>query len=210
MGSWQGFKSIYKQAEQRHDLAMLGVLCFRLDIHYAHRYSDEISRGTFLYMRRRAWRYLRQLGQALPELFPVFACQVLRHYPEYYSANDFSTSWIANQIWRHKDLIGTTDQGLGASPLGGLNRRALPDSLDRRAFDEAWKISPAPLLRLLEDARNAQVCDFAIRSLEQDFKDALRHVEPAWLARLGRKPLEIVHDFIIKLLRDNPNSINQN
>jgi hypothetical protein len=36
--------------------------------------------------------------------------------PEYYSANDFSTSWIANQIWRHKDLIGTTDQGLGASP----------------------------------------------------------------------------------------------
>ncbi|MER2529161.1 MAG: hypothetical protein ABTR07_14655 [Candidatus Competibacter denitrificans] len=192
-GVWQGFKNLYKQAEPRHDLAMLGVLCYRLDVQPITG-SNEISRGTWLYMRRRAWRYLRQLGQALPELFPVFAGQVLRHYP---ASQRFESCWIANQIWRHKDLIGQTDQG-------NVGRSVLPDKLDRRAFDEAWKISPAPLLRLLEDARNAQVCDFAIRGLEQDFKDALRHVEPAWLARLGRKPLEIVHDFIIKLLRDNP------
>ncbi len=192
-GMWQGFKSIYKQAEPRHDLAMLGVLCYRLDVQPVTG-SNEISRGTWLYMRRRAWRYLRQLGQTLPELFPVFAGQVLRHYP---ASQRFESCWIANQIWRHQDLIGQTDQGM-------VGRSGLPDKLDHRAFDEAWKISPAPLLRLLEDARNAQVCDFAIRSLEQDFKDALRQVEPAWLARLGRKPLEIVHDFIIKLLRDNP------
>lgn len=192
-GVWQGFKSIYKQAEQRHDMAMLGVLCYRLDVQPVTG-SNEISRGTWLYMRRRAWRYLRQLGQALPELFPVFAGQVLRHYP---ASQRFESCWIAQQIWRHQDLIGQTDQGM-------VGRSGLPDKLDRRAFDEAWKISPAPLLRLLEDARNAQVCDFAIRSLEQDFKDTLRQVEPAWLARLGRKPLEIVHDFIIKLLRDNP------
>jgi len=192
-GIWQGFKGIYKQAEQRHDLAMLGVLCYRLDVQPVTG-NPEISRGTWLYMRRRAWRYLRQLGQALPELFPVFAGQVLRHYP---ATQRFDTCWIANQIWRHQDLIGTTDQGL-------VGRAGLPDKLDRRAFDEAWKISAAPLLRLLEDAGNAQVCEFAIRSLEQDFKDALRHVEPAWLARLGVKPLEIVHDFILRLLRDNP------
>lgn len=192
-GIWQGFKSIYKQAEQRHDLAMLGVLCYRLDVQPVVG-SNEISRGTWLYMRRRAWRYLRQLGQALPELFPVFAGQVLRHYP---ATQRFDACWIAPQIWRHKDLIGATDQGM-------VGRGGLPDKLDRRAFDEAWKISPAPLLRLLEDARNAQVCEFAIRGLEQDFKDALRHVEPAWLARLGAKSLDIVHDFVIKLLRDNP------
>ena len=87
---------------------------------------------------------------------------------------------------------------------GSLSRGDLPDQLDRRAFDAAWKISPAPLLRLLEDAHNPQVCEFAIRGLEQDFKDVLRHIEPAWLARLGAKPLEITHAFVIKLLRDNP------
>lgn len=192
-GVWQGFKSLYKQAEQRHDLAMLGVLCYRLDVQPVTG-SREISRGTWLYMRRRAWRYLRQLGQALPELFPVFAGQVLRHYP---ASQHFEACWIANQIWRHKDLIGQTDQGF-------VNRYDLPDKLEQRAFDDAWKISPAPLLRLLEDARNAQVCEFAIRSLEQDFNDALHQVEPAWLARIGAKPLEIVHAFVLKLLRDNP------
>ena len=81
---------------------------------------------------------------------------------------------------------------------------SLPDKLEQRAFDDAWKISPAPLLRLLEDARNAQVCTFAIRSLEQDFGDALRHVEPAWLSRIGAKQLAIVDEFVLKLLRDNP------
>lgn len=194
-GVWQGVKGIYKQAEQRHDLAMLGVLGYRLDDQPKLSEGD-ISRGTWLYMRRRAWRYLRQLGQALPELFPVYAGQILRHYPP---QCDFRHCWIANQICRHKDLIGATDQGI-------LGNSGLPnkDKLDRRAFDDAWKISPAPLLRLLEDARNSQVCEFAIRGLEQDFKDTLRHVEPAWLARLGAKRLDIVHDFIIKLLRDNP------
>ncbi|QQS52945.1 MAG: hypothetical protein IPM89_08315 [Candidatus Competibacteraceae bacterium] len=192
-GIWQGIKGIYKQAEQRHDLAMLGVLCYRLD-EQSKLGEGDISRGTWLYMRRRAWRYLRQLGQALPELFPVYAGQVLRHYPP---QCNFRHCWIANQIWRHKDLIGATDQGV-------LGSSGLPGKLERRAFDDAWKISPAPLLRLLEDAQNPQVCAFAIRGLEQDFKDALRHVEPAWLARLGTKRLDIVHDFIIKLLRDNP------
>ncbi|MFO1425260.1 MAG: hypothetical protein U1F70_16745 [Candidatus Competibacteraceae bacterium] len=192
-GVWQGIKGIYKQAEQHHDLAMLGALCCRLDVQSVTA-GGEISRGTWLYMRRRAWRFLRQLGQALPELFPVFAGQVLRHYLE---PQPLHQCWILNQIWRHKDLIGKTDQGV-VSPYGP------PDKLDRRAFDDAWKLSPAPLLRLLEDAQNSQVCDFAIRGLEQDFKDVLRHVEPAWLARLGVKRLDIVHDFVIKLLRDNP------
>ncbi|MBK9951897.1 MAG: hypothetical protein IPP10_10370 [Candidatus Competibacteraceae bacterium] len=192
-GIWQGFKSIYKQAEQRHDLAMLGVLCFRLDVQPVTG-SREISRGTWLYMRRRAWRYLRQLGQALPELYPVFAGQVLRHYPD---SQPLHPCWILNQIWRHKDLIGQTDQGI-------VGRYGLPDKLEQRAFDDAWKISPAPLLRLLEDAHNAQVCTFAIRSLEQDFGDALRHVEPAWLSRIGAKQLAIVDEFVLKLLRDNP------
>jgi hypothetical protein len=194
-GVWGGIKGLYKQAEQRHDLALLGVLCYRLDDQPKLGEGD-ISRGVWLYMRRRAWRFLRQLGQALPELFPVYAGQVLRHYPP---RCDFRHCWIANQIWRHKDLIGVTDQGILGS--GGLPDK---DKLDRRAFDDAWKISPAPLLRLLEDAQNPQVCEFAIRSLEQDFKDALRHVEPAWLARLGVKRLDIIHDFVIKLLRDNP------
>ncbi|MFO1351632.1 MAG: hypothetical protein U1F68_13575 [Gammaproteobacteria bacterium] len=189
-GVWQGIKSLYKQAERRHDLAMLGVLCYRLDTQSAG--GVEVGRGTWLYMRRRAWRYLRQLGQALPELYPVFAGQVLRHYRP---GDDLSRCWIIQQVWDHKSLIGSTDQGRYHQPQY---------QLERRAFADAWKLSAAPLLRLLEDAQHDTICGFAIRSLEEDFKNALRDLGPAWIARIGVKPLKSAHEFVIKLLRDNP------
>jgi hypothetical protein len=191
-GVWKSFKHIYKKAEERHDAEMFGVLAWRLDaIHRTEYHASEISGATLSYMRRRAWRYLRQLGQAVPELYPQFAVQVLRHYP----ANHwFSGSWVANQIWAHKDLIGARAAGLSEPPA----------KLNRRAFDDAWKLSPDPLLRLLEDAANDTVCDFAIRSLRADFAETLRHVDPRWLARIGQKPVPSVHELVVEVLEGTP------
>lgn len=191
-GLWQGFKQIYKLVEQRHDAAMFGVLAWRLDaMGSTPTKPGEISPGTFLYMQRRAWRYLRELGRAVPEAYPQFAVQVLRRYPR--EAN-FYSAWVAGQIWGHKLLRGQGRGGVGRPPA----------DLTKRAYPEAWKRSPDPLLRLLEDARSNEVCQFAIRGLTVDFPERLRAVEPAWLARLGAKPLAAVHDFLVKLLRDDP------
>jgi hypothetical protein len=191
LGIWQAFKRIYKLAEERHDLATFGLLAWRLDaMSSTPTAAGEIGGGTLLYMRRRAWRYLRHLGQATPALFPQFACEVLRHYPR---GHRFSGSWIANQIWAHKDLIRATGAWMDR-----------PGDLKKRAFDDAWKQSADPLLSLLEDAQNDVVCDFAIRCLRQDFPETLRSVDPRWLARLGRKPLASVHDFIVKTLSESP------
>lgn len=191
-GLWQGFKQIYKRAEERHDAAMFGVQAWRLDsMGSTPTKPGEISPGTFLYMQRRAWRYLRNLGRAVPEAYPQFAVQVLRRYPR---DTRFHSAWVASQIWGHKQL-----RGLGR---GGLGRP--PGDLSTRAYPEAWKRSPDPLLRLLEDAQSNEVCQFAIRCLTTDFPERLRAVEPAWLARLGSKPLAAVHDFVVKLLRDDP------
>ena len=191
-GLWQGLKRIYKLAEQRHDAAIFGALAWRLDASgQTPVASGEISRGTLIYLTRRAWRYLRQLGAALPEIYPQFAAQVLRHYPRGFN---FYSSWVANQIWDHEDLIGQITAWSNGPPK----------KLSKRAFDEAWKISAEPLLRLLEDAQNDGVCDFAIRSLQEDFPETLRQVDPRWLARIGAKPLASVHEFVIKLLSDSP------
>ena len=77
-GTWKAFKTIYKQAETAHDVQMLGVVLWRLDALPQTPYrTDEILPGTVLYMRRRAWRYLRELGSALPDLYPPLAAQVL-------------------------------------------------------------------------------------------------------------------------------------
>jgi len=191
-GLWQGLKRIYKLAEERHDAAMFGVLAWRLDaMSQTPTRSGEISPGTFLYMQRRAWRYLRELGTAVPEAYPQFAVQVLRRYPKSFS---FWSSWVASQIWGHEILRGQGRGGLGQPPT----------DLKKRAYPKAWKLSPDPLLRLLEDAENNEVCQFAIHCLGEDFPETLRAAEPAWLARLGQKPLASVHDFVTKLLRDDP------
>ena len=191
-GLWKGIKRIYKMVEERHDPEMFGILAWRLDAMSQTRTNyGEVTGQTFSYMRRRAWRYLRQLGQSVPELYPQFAVQVLRHYPrDFY----FYSSWVASQIWAHKDLIGSR----------GAWHSGPPKKLDKRAFDDAWKISAEPLLRLLEDAHNDNVCDFAIRSLEADFPNALRDVDARWLARIGAKNLASVHGFVVKLLEGSP------
>ena len=191
-GLWQALKRIYKLAEERHDAAMFGVLAWRLDaMSQTPTRTGEISPGTFLYMQRRAWRYLRELGRAVPEAYPQFAVQVLRRYPRSFN---FWSSWVASQIWGHGQLLGQGRGGMGRPPADPKVR----------AYPEAWKLSPDPLLRLLEDADNNEVCQFAIRCITADFPERLRAVEPAWLARLGSKPLASVHDFVAKLLRDDP------
>lgn len=190
-GLWQGLKGIYKQAEQRHDAELLGALIWRFDTLQLPNNSD-ISRGTWLYLRRRGWRYLRQLGVALPELYPAFTVQVLRHYRPH---TRLSNCWVINQVWGHKSLIGRTDQGVHYNP---------PSGPEQSAFRDAWKLDAAPLLQLIEDARHDRVCEYAIALLQEDFKDALRHVEPAWLIRLGQRRLASRDRLIVKLLSDTP------
>ena len=193
-GVWQAAKAIYKRAEDSHDLALYGVLAYRFDAMAATPYErGELRSATLIYLRRRAWRYLRLLGQAAPDAYPAFAVEVLRHSP----ADHRGSSWVAAQIWNHANLKGARDGGtFGAPPRG--------DPLQPRAFPEAWKLSPAPLLRLLEAAHNGAVCDWAIKCLRADHPLALRAVEPAWLARLGRRPIAAIHAFVVALLRDSP------
>jgi hypothetical protein len=197
-GVWRAAKAIYKRAEDRHDLAMFGVLAYRFDAMRATPHaSRELGAGTLLYLRRRAWRYLRLLGQAVPDAYPAFAVEVLRHYPADYAGD--APSWVAAQIWGHGHL-GYARGSAEFAPPGPDD----DDAMQVRAFPAAWKLAPAPLLGLLEAAANELVCGWAIRCLRADHPLALRAVEPAWLARLGRRPVAAVHAFVVALLRDGP------
>lgn len=191
-GVWQGVKSIYKLAEDRHDAAMFGALACRFDRQMTG--TGEVSIATFIYLKRRAWRYLRQLGRALPDAYATFCVEVLRNYPEGYGGS----SVVASHIWAHgsamkyERLYGSFEPPRDAEIATG------------RAYPEAWKLSPSPLLRLLESADNDSVCRWAIASLRLDHPLALRAVEPAWLARLGRRPLAAIHSFVVTLLKESP------
>ena len=181
-GVWQAAKAIYKLAEERHDArdvrrARVSLRC------------DVGDAGT----RRDRQRHARRTSagargatcgcsaRPLPDVYPTFVVEVLRHYPS--ELQRAIAVVVAAHIWRHGTLSGVRGRRRSGC------RRGI-DMMTVRAFPDAWKLSPAPLLRLLDARRQRhRVCDFAIQSLRADHPLALRAVEPAWLARLGKRPV---------------------
>lgn len=193
-GLWGGLKRIYKLAEQRHDAEMFGVLAWRFDSELSNSYrSREVSRGTLLYLQRRAWRYLRLLGQAVPELYPQFAAEVLRHYtPD----TSWRACWVAHHIWAHETH---------AYSASSFSIEPPADMVKKRAFTDAWKRSPDALMRLLDTCQSDPAARFAIQGLRKDFPEVLRgSLTPAWLERLARRPLASAHDFLVETLQGAP------
>jgi hypothetical protein len=185
-GSWQAAKAIYKLAEERHDAEMWGALACRFDIMAATEFAD-IGTGTLVYLRWRAWRFLRELGRALPEAYATFVAELLRHYPADYDG----PSWVAAHVFAR------TLDARYAAPFK-------PDSFDDRAFPDAWKASPAPLLHLLEVCANEVAIEFGIQLLTTDHALALRAIQPAWLAAIGRQGIAALDAFVVRLLEDSP------
>ena len=193
-GLWGGLKRIYKLAEERHDAEMFGVLAWRFDTERTKSWrAREVSKGTLTYLQRRAWRYLRQLGQAVPELYPQFAVEVLRHYePD----TSWRSCWVAHHIWAHET---------GNYSASTFSIEPPSDMVKKRAFSDAWKRSPDVLMRLLDTCLSDPAARFAIQGLRKDFPEALRGtVTPAWLDRLARRPLASAHEFLIETLQGSP------
>ncbi|WP_224368584.1 hypothetical protein [Hyalangium versicolor] len=191
-GLWGGLKRIYKLAEQRHDAEMFGVLAWRFDVESHTHSTREVSLGTITYLRRRAWRYLRQLGAAVPELYPQFAVEVLRHYS---SETRWRQSWVAMHIWAHDSEKYNAYSFTIDVPS---------DMVKHRAFQDAWKRSPDALMRLLDTCQSDPAARFAIQGLRKDFPETLRQVTPAWLDRLARRPLASAHEFLVETLQGSP------
>lgn len=195
VGFWGGIKRIYKLAEAKLDAQMFGVLAYRFDVELCKRYAKrEVGRGTLVYLRRRAWRFLRELGKSVPELYPQFAVEVLRHYGGNENVREL---WVANHIWAHET------KKYGANGFFGTT---LPpgDMVKHRAFGDAWKRSPDALMLLLETCKGDAAAKFAIQGLRKDFPDKLRSVTPEWLGRLSFRPLTTAHEFLVETLLGAP------
>lgn len=193
-GVWQAAKAIYKRAEARHDALLFGALACRFDRLGADPRAvdkDEVGPGTVLYLKRRAWRWLRHLGQALPDAYPAFAIEVLRHYRD---DDRVSSSWVAAHIWGRKALRGAK------RPVGFR-----PPALEQRAFAEAWKRTAAPLVRLLLEAQHRTVLAWAITALEAEHAAALHALTHEQLAALARRASDgPLAAFVVRLLTARP------
>lgn len=96
-GPWRALKRIFKEAEEKADFEVFGALAARFDAARAAGRTDrEISARTLVYLVRRAWRFLRRLGEGLPAVYADAAVEVLRFYPE---NTNWRNAWIANHIF---------------------------------------------------------------------------------------------------------------
>lgn len=190
-GPWRALKHVFKAAEAAGDHELLGAIAARCDTET----RPEFGRGTLVYMRRRAWRYLSRLGKTLPVLFPDAAIHFLAAYPE---GTFWEQTWVANHIFHHETgAYGWSRFGY-VSPRAGL--------LKHRAFRETWLRSPEPLLRLLGMAKAEKVREYACEALKHDFKLVLRDVSPQWLIHLSQVAANspALDGFIVWLLKNSP------
>ncbi|WP_435005063.1 BRCT domain-containing protein [Tundrisphaera lichenicola] len=193
-GPWRALKRIFKEAEARDDSEIYGALAARIDAAYGRSHpSAEVGSLTLSYIRRRAWRHLREIARTRPACYADAAADVLAHYPE-------STGWnqtlVANHIFFHE--TGEYDRSSFRS------YRIPSDLLKYRAFADLWKRSPRPLFGLLERARSDRVREFAAKALQADFRASLREVEPDWVARLIGVGSGPVDEFAVWILKNVP------
>jgi hypothetical protein len=152
-------------------------------------------------MRRRAWRYLRNLGHNLPAVYPEAASHFLAAYTD---QTNWAQTWIANHIFFHETNAYSWHYFGYVSPKTNL--------LDKRAFKATWQRSPEPLLRLLSKARAEKIRQYACDALKTDFKVVLRDVNPQWLIELANLAVKsaAIDNFIVWLLQNSPKLEQQN
>lgn len=190
-GPWRALKHIFKAAEASDDYPLLGAIAARCDMALKH----DFSHATLLYMRRRAWRYLRKLGNTLPAVYPEAATHFLAAYTD---DTIWAQTWVANHIFYHETKDYDSVKFSDISPK--TNR------LDKRAFKATWQRSPEPLLRLLSMARAEPIRKYACDALKTDFAVMLRDVEAQWLLDLAHLPVcsHAIDNFLVWLLQNSP------
>ena len=196
-GPWRALKRIFKEAETKNDTEVYGALAARFDAALSGRGGRKsVSAATLAYLSRRAWRYLRRVGQQLPATYADVAVDFLLRYTD---DTNWNATWVLNHVFYHEK------KNYGRSGFRfGYREQPKPSDTKHRAFGDLWKRSPRPLFTLLERAQSDPVREFAAAGLKADFKTVLRDVEAEWVIRLVTVPSAAVHDFVVWILQNVP------
>lgn len=193
-GVWKAIKKIFKEAEAKNDTDMLGAISARIDIAYSEQqYNSEVGRGTIIYLVRRAWRYLRNIGKDFPSFYCQSAVDFLKAYPENIN---WKNTWVLNHIFFHKSKKYNSKNFEPNIKFDDFNKY--------RAFPDLWKKSPNPLIRLLEESKSSYIFKFAVSLLKNEHLINLREISEITLLRLLKKQSPEVDEFCIWIFNTVP------
>ncbi|MGF7086809.1 hypothetical protein JOD24_000641 [Kroppenstedtia sanguinis] len=170
-------KAVFKLAEQRRDAEVWGRLAHQFDLSAYSYYGRPYSSRTDLYLRRRVWRVLRNLGREGASDYTRMAAEILIHY---HARNHFWGSsrddqiggyldfYVLNQILYRNSSRFVCDKNrkwrLADRPREELER--FPEEREE-AFPELWDRVPERLWHILVHGKAKPVIQFAIRALKK-------------------------------------------
>ncbi len=170
LGFFGGIKRVGKLAEDELDAVTWAAIHGK-----APSASGTSSAATRSYLNKRAWRFVRDLGNAVPDLFPWWAAEYLLRASGYTQA--------AGKI--------------GYSMSG--KSRSMPKRLQ-----DSWGKSPQPLLLIVQGAGYDYSVKTAWEALKKHHPDAAKAPEAGWIKSLLADESRGRHDVFVDLTKIAP------
>jgi hypothetical protein len=169
LGFFGGIKRVSKLAEDELDAVTWAAIAGRCP-----NGGGSSSGATRTYLNKRAWRFLRDLGRAMPELYPWWATEYLLRCDSYTSAS--------SNIER---------------TLNGKHRSF-------KMLGETWSKRPEPLLLIIQGASKPSAVQAAFAALKKHHADVLKAPDATWLKSLLNDDNVSRHEVFVELAKAVP------
>ncbi len=204
-GGMKALRHLFKAAEYRRDGEVFGLIAWRFEKErpLGRNTRDGFTKATRVFLRRRAWRALRRLGQLEDPDFVKMAVGVLLPFSDMdavvartthhgYGRNreerhwdEFHPYWAFNQLLhgggrRYEALDHRLQFYAKGAPRSDVEAR-------EERFPKLWERTPQGLMHLLDESRCAPVHAFAVRVLRA-LPDFLAQLDTEAVGMLLEKP----------------------
>jgi hypothetical protein len=154
------------------------------------------------YLRRRAWRYFREMGKRHPQLYVRAVSSALKQYEDVDVADGLALldNWgLMHILFHHSPALVSKTHGWTLAP-----ERTLAELRPAPIYEPLWQASPRAVFDLLKEARCRPVRQWAIHFIRRDpakFRETAALEE--WLGLLFHEDAEAAA-LAAEMLRDAP------
>ena len=166
--------------------------------------SRLFSVRTRNYLRRRAWRYFREIGKQNAKRYVESMSRVLPLYTDDYFPDGLALvdNWSLTHVLFHESAV-LESRSSGWHLRDG---KSLSDLRPAPAFQSEWIASPGLLVSVLSDARGRPVRQWCLRILKEHCESSMRSLPIETLIKwLGNEDVELA-EFAAQLLANSDGS----